>query len=605
MRLVSMTIRGFRGYQEEQELHLNDLTTIIGKNDVGKSTILEGLEVFFNNEVVKIDSGDCNVHCTDKTVEISCTFDEFPDKLVLDAQVETSLAAEHLLTPKGYLKIKKTWDCSGSKPKEEVYVSALHPTAEGCTDLLTLTNSGLKARLKSLGEVPSAVNLSNNVSLRKGIRDKFPELRLEQVDIPVAKEDMKRIWEKLSLHMPLYALFQSDRASRDSDSEVQDPMKLAVSAALAEESVQAKLSEVVAAVRERATELATRTHHALAKLDADLAKQLIPTFKSEPKWGSLFSVALEGDDGIPVNKRGSGVRRLILVSFFRAEADRRVAEGSRRNVIYAIEEPETSQHPRNQKLLLESFKTLADSDGCQVLLTTHSPGFASQLEVENLRFVAKDANGLPRIHPGSDAVWETIAEELGVVPDNRVKVLLCVEGPTDVEALKSLSSALHAQDSRILNLSADPRVAFVLLGGGNLTHWVNEHYLKDLNRPEVHIYDNDVAKYQTHIDTVNSRTDGSWGTLTSKREIESYLDSEAIKHSMNVTITFGDHDDVPKLVSDALASEPALTNLNPGNVKKKLADLAFPLMTADRIAARDPDGDILGWFSKIGSLANS
>jgi putative ATP-dependent endonuclease of OLD family len=74
MKLVATTIENFRGYSNPQTVELTDLTTIIGKNDVGKSTILEALEVFFNNDVVKIESSDCNVHSDSKIVTISCTF---------------------------------------------------------------------------------------------------------------------------------------------------------------------------------------------------------------------------------------------------------------------------------------------------------------------------------------------------------------------------------------------------------------------------------------------------------------------------------------------------------------------------------------------------
>ena len=84
-------------------------------------------------------------------------------------------------------------------------------------------------------------------------------------------------------------------------------------------------------------------------------------------------------------------------------------------------------------------------------------------------------------------MFKQIVEGLGVVPDNRVKVLLCVEGPTDVVALKSLSRLLNGSDGGIPDLTTDERVAFVVLGGGALSHWVNENYLRNLGRPEVHI----------------------------------------------------------------------------------------------------------------------
>ena len=35
---------------------------------------------------------------------------------------------------------------------------------------------------------------------------------------------------------------------------------------------------------------------------------------------------------------------------------------------------------------------------------------------------------------------------------------------------------------RFLDLGSDERVAFIFLGGGTLKHWVNENYLRALNR---------------------------------------------------------------------------------------------------------------------------
>jgi hypothetical protein len=431
--------------------------------------------------------------------------------------------------------------------------------------------------------------------MRAAIWGSSDNLHLAETDIPVAKEDGKRIWEKLSLHLPLFALFQSDRPSRDSDSEVQDPMKLAVAAALAEAGIQESLATVVDAVRNKAIEVAQRTHRVLLGLDPDLAQELTPEFRVDPKWSGLFSLSLNSEDGIPVNKRGSGVRRMILVSFFRAEAERRATEGTRRDIVYAIEEPETSQHPHNQRILLNSFRELAAEPGCQVVLTTHNPGFANFLPLDSFRFVSRQQDGRRLVEEGNDGVLEQIIAALGVVPDNRVRVLLCVEGPTDVSALRCLSSALHMGDPTILDLDTDPRTAFVVLGGGNLSHWVTEHYLRGLGRPEVHIYDNDVAKYGQVVAQVNGRTDGSWGVLTSKREIESYLHPDAIREGLGCVVAFGDTDDVPELVGTQM-------NWNSKTAKRKMAADAFPRMTALRIQQRDPNGEIENWLRRIGAM---
>ena len=88
-------------------------------------------------------------------------------------------------------------------------------------------------------------------------------------------------------------------------------------------------------------------------------------------------------------KEGSGVKRLVLLSFFRAEAERRLNEDDNAGVIYAIEEPETSQHADNQRLLIEAFKTLAATEHTQVILTTHSSFIVKQLDFANLRLIKK------------------------------------------------------------------------------------------------------------------------------------------------------------------------------------------------------------------------
>jgi putative ATP-dependent endonuclease of OLD family len=607
MILDAVAIKSFRGYTDEQEVGITDLTAIVGRNDVGKSTILEALAIFFESDIIKPEVDDLNVSTKSDAFEVTCTFSDLPQNLIIDAQAETSLAAEYLLTSDGRLRIKKRWTCSGGKPKEEVFVICDHPSAEELSDLLSLTNTALKARLSKFlsSEQLAAVNKSSNPSMRQALWGSRTSLAPIEQEVPVSKEDSKRIWERLAPMLPHFALFQSDRASRDSDSEVQDPMKLAIASALAEADVQDALARVVGTIRDRATELAARTHTALGELDPNLANGLVPDFKSDPRWASLFSITLEGADGIPINKRGSGVRRLILVSFFRAEAQRQMEEGSKRSVIYAVEEPETSQHPRNQKVLLEAFREMARAHGCQVLLTTHSPGLAGHLPAESLRFVSKSSSAGPQIEAASDSSWDAMADDLGILPDDRVRVLVCVEGPHDVAGLSGLSHALHLEDPALIDLSADRRFAFVPLGGGTLQQWVSKRYLRGFGRPEFHLYDNDVAKYQQVADQVNGRNDGSSARLTNRRELENYLHPEAIEEVLGVAVAFEEGDDVPAIIAGAIAAEDGRPSLNTRTIKSKLADRAYARMTAGRIEAIGAVDEVRAWLQELSRMAKS
>ncbi|WP_312222624.1 ATP-binding protein [Rhizobium rhizoryzae] len=608
MRLVAATIENFRAYRTATRIDFEDITTIIGRNDVGKSTILEALEIFFNNETVKIEQGDCNVFAEGAPIRITAEFSEPPAEIVLDSGAPTSLADEYLLSAAGTLVIQKVYDCSKKSPAAETFILARHPSAKGVDNLLELKEKDLQALVKGKG---IDVKLKGNPGMRRALWDDAGELALADVAVPVSKpkEDSKQIWEQIERHLPMFALFQSDRASKESDGEIQNPLKGAIASAIAE--VQDEIDRIQVKVRQKSEEIARLTHEALKTIDPKLARTLVPKFTppGAAKWTGLFSLGMDTDDAIPLNKRGSGVRRLILVSFFKAEAERKLATSSKANIIYAIEEPETSQHPANQRILIESFKDLARAPNCQVILTTHSPGLAADLPVDSIRFVSGDGPpNTPIIEKGVD-VFGKVADVLGLTPDSRAKVIVCVEGPTDVEALRYLSHALHVEDNTIPSLLDNKACAFIVLGGSTLKHWVAQHYLQNLRCPEVHIYDSDVAAYGETVQQVNARTDGfgSWGALTAKHEIECYLHPDAIMEVYGVAVEVVDHPyeghpSVPAAFAAAITAHRGLDGLMKQNTAKGYLTRVYPKMTAEMIRQRDPDGEVEGWLRRIGTF---
>lgn len=65
MRLERIYLRNVRAYQGDAELIFSDLTALIGRNDVGKSSILDALGVLFDHEACKIEIEDRNVFAKD------------------------------------------------------------------------------------------------------------------------------------------------------------------------------------------------------------------------------------------------------------------------------------------------------------------------------------------------------------------------------------------------------------------------------------------------------------------------------------------------------------------------------------------------------------
>lgn len=394
MKIKRLTIKNFRGYRGETSIEFENLTAFVGKNDIGKSSIMEALDVFFNDGkgAIKLDKDDVNVDAReveDREISIAICFCNLPERIIIDATNETVLAEEYLLNPEGQLEVIKKYPNAGSA---KVFIRALHPTNPYCADLLQKKDSELRRIIES--NQITCEDRTRNAVMRSSIWQHFGgNLQLDTVEIDVTKGDTKSIWDKLQKYLPLYSLFQSDRKNSDGDSEVQDPLKEAVKEILHDEELQQTLNAVAATVETKLREVSSRTLEKLREMSPDVASTLDPVIPSATslKWADVFkNVSITSDENIPINKRGSGSKRLILLNFFRAEVERRQREVNAPSVIYAIEEPETSQHSENQKKLIKALTALAESANTQVIITTHSATIVKELGFNNIRIVRMD-----------------------------------------------------------------------------------------------------------------------------------------------------------------------------------------------------------------------
>ena len=231
-------------------------------------------------------------------------------------------------------------------------------------------------------------NQTRNADMRKAIWAHYSnDLDLKMTDIDITSTTL---WDKLQRYLPLYTLFQADRRNTDNDSEVQDPLKAAVREILNDEDVSDHLREVAHIVEERLRAVSDRTLAKLQEMNPDTAKALklvIPDY-TNLKWADVFkSVSITGDNDIPINKRGSGVKRLVLLNFFRAEVERRQQNCNAPSTIYAFEEPETAQHTDNLIMLISSLLKLSETPNTQIIITTHNANVVLRLHYDNLRLI--------------------------------------------------------------------------------------------------------------------------------------------------------------------------------------------------------------------------
>ena len=613
MKLAQIRIRNFRCYRDEFAMTFDALTCIIAKNDAGKSTVFEALDAFFNLE--KVDSEDRSIGVANATpIEITCVFRDLQTSLVVDSDATISPQNEYLLNTDGHLEITKRF--SGASPKcEEVLVKAMHPSADRFNDLFSLTIAQLRRRAQDLGVSLEGVNQTVKSAIRHAIWNSVPREALSLTEVQL--EVKASIWKPLQNALPLYQLFRADRPSSDQDAEAQDPLKYAIREALT--SQQAQLEAIGNQVKQQVESVTRATIEKIREMDPALAGELNPVFSSL-NWSKVFSVSLTAEDQVPLNKRGSGVRRIFLINFFRAKAEQLAGERAAPDVILAIEEPETSQHPNNQRLLLEALHDLSQSPSTQVMLTTHNPLLARKVNQDQIRFIEVGDDRVRSLAPNDAAASIRLRDTLGILPNHNVRVFVGVEGPNDIEFLSRVSALLSVVEADIPDLRAAEQagtLVYIPMGGSTLELWTNR--LQGLEIPEVHIMDRDNAppalpKYHASADRVNARGPTAVAFTTSCREMENLLHREAIFEEFgDAPALIGPFDDVPALVAElvhAASGSPnpwALLDKDKrdkkiSNAKRRLNRGGADRMTPGRLSASDQAGEVRTWLRRIGQV---
>ena len=574
MKLIGFKIKNFRSYEGEILIDFDkQFTSFIGKNDVGKSTIFDALDIFFGNK--KPDLSDLCITGLDRVIEFIAIFSDAPTSIEIDTSAETKLTEEYLLNKDGNLEIKKIYRCTEKTvpTSPEIYIIANYPSLDVVPFLHSCNQSALKTLAEGRGL--SVEDARMNHLWRKVIWQNIDDLKLSQIDLKIEdfEAKAKKIYSKIEDFMPLFFVFRADREMTDADAEAKDPMQLAV--AEAQELYQSEINVIKDKIQKKVEEVAELALQKLNDIDPRLANQLNPVLKSKPVW--KFEYRIEDDKGVALNKRGSGTRRLVLLNFFRAQAEKKSAE-SKKGIIYAIEEPETSQHPDNQKLVINALSGLAQDLNRQVMVTTHSPELLKgikDLHSEGVRFIQTDSTGVREIEVGNEALIlsANALGILGIQMFGSAEKIVLVEGKKDCLFLEHTARVMKDNGELTKNLN-DAKVEILPVGGcPGVKDWIDMNKHKKLGLKTFVLLDSDridnskiKTANETFIELLNSTEGIEKAFCTKKRESENY-----IKQGLTGCL-FNDFDDVKSIV-------PALTNV----AKNKLIDIYWTQMKVSDI----------------------
>ncbi len=223
----------------------------------------------------------------------------------------------------------------------------------------------------------------------------------------------------------------------------------------------------------------------------------------------------------------------------------------------------------------------------------------------------------------SNAAGPRPAERLPIEPRaptnkrRRARLLILIEGRHDVEFLRRSSRIFHTTHSELPSLAEEEqagRVVFLPTGGGGAG--AVGPGLATLGCPEFHLYDREVPPLTQQrlatIAAINRRPHCQAG-LTSRRSLENYLHSDAIREAANLSLAFTGTDDVPEIAARAefirRCGEPTWRGLS-NRARRRLRErakiwlnsTAVDRMTSARWAEADPAGEVAGWLATIAKL---
>lgn len=158
--------------------------------------------------------------------------------------------------------------------------------------------------------------------------------------------------------------------------------------------------------------------------------------------GVDVTFSTQGAQAFPLARHGMGTRSLGALLVFRAFADWRNSQaegaGDKVHSVLALEEPESHLHPQAQRALFGHVREISG----QRIVSTHSPYFAGQARLEDLRLFIKSGGDttvtqldLAQLERPDDKrkLEDTVIESRGDLLFSRAVILF--EGQTEEQAL--------------------------------------------------------------------------------------------------------------------------------------------------------------------------
>lgn len=436
MKIESVHIKNFRCFEDET-IHFDNFTCLIGRNASGKSTVYSALNVFFRNnkdsntDLLNLTADDFHHNGISKPIEIIVTFND--------------------LSP---LAIKKL----GHYVRQDKLIVTAKAEYDASTE---------KAAVKQFGSRLGIVAFSKYFKLEKSgvgaadLKDLYRKLREEYTDLPIAntkpamKEELFKYESerpKKCVPIPSQDEFYGYRgtsileefiqwifipASKNIPEESEENKSSALGQLLAR-TVRQKIDFKgnIKTLKDNALieyqNLLDTEQSTLDSISQSLQNRLQfwsnPTIKAKILWKKDPDKSVRVDEPtafIKIGERnfegelqrfGHGLQRSLMLALLQElnESDKDRIN----SLIICIEEPEIYQHPPKARYLAKTLYELS-LNSYQIMLCSHSPLFISSENFESIRIVRE--TGKPSKSIAKGVKYRDLAQLLEISDESNLK----------------------------------------------------------------------------------------------------------------------------------------------------------------------------------------
>lgn len=452
MKIEKIEINNYRSIKKQIIEDINNSLIAIGKNNAGKSTILNAIRIFWGE--ISLESTD--FHKENTSLEISINFiiqDNYLESLISDNKIGIKKIPS---SKNEYNKIKENTVWSDTeydvyKKQCDEYLNSENEEKRNNKSFIELWMKALKnkfdiennmitIRAKSdKSDCKIHYYINNSTKDNKDIINILPKIAYIGDDRNFEEEECgktKTLTASIFNDILINKIYdRSTTLCKECDKRncnencikiIKEKKVEDLSINELEKMINYKTNEYSKDIKEKISTQFQDNYREDYKIDIQANSSIDKSFVLSTK---IYDPMLKKE--VELSNVGAGIRSIYILSLLQAYQD---IMG--RNCIFIMEEPELYLHPQLQK---EMAKTLWEiSQNNQVIFTTHSPIMLKNFDINDVRMVRLDLDNYETII--SSVELQTILDEIGYTSQDLInsEFVLFVEGKDDKEVLQQI-----------------------------------------------------------------------------------------------------------------------------------------------------------------------